>query len=268
MPSNEQRREAAKRKLERQLARRAEKAKRRRTIAVGTTIVVVVAAVAGVFYFTRTGGDKQAAAAQKPMCEYTPTKKQDAPESVEPPKDGPAPSQGTVPASVQTGQGTIDLTLDRNKAPCAVQSFVHLTKANFFDDTDCHRLTTGAALKVLQCGDPTGTGRGGPGYKFADELPKHLEPAPKKFQNPQSGKKSVVYPRGTLAMANSGPDTNGSQFFMVYEDSYLPPNYTAFGRISEQGLKVLDKVAAQGVKPGTKSKPKLPVHIEQATVKA
>ncbi len=284
MPSNEQRRQAAKNKLERKLAQREQKARRRRITAVSTTIVVVVAAVVGVFYFTHTSSDEKASGDPDPAakadsaartqptsgpCHYTPTPKQDSPKSVGLPKDPkPTPAQGTVPVSVRTNQGAIDLTLDRGEAPCTVQSFVHLAKSEFFDGTNCHRLTTGRALKVLQCGDPTGTGKGGPGYKFADELPKNLETAPEKFQSPRAEKKSAVYPRGTLAMANSGPDTNGSQFFMVYEKSYLPPNYTVFGHISEQGLQVLDKVAAQGVKPGTKSEPKLPVTIERATVEA
>lgn len=281
MPSNEQRRQAAKRKLDRQLARRAERARRRRTIAVSTTVVVVVAVVAGVFYFTRTGGSETEAAAQPPTptptpaeqpeptsgpCHYTPTPQQPAAKPVDLPKDpSPTPAEGTVPVNVQTSQGDIGLTLDRAKAPCTVQSFVHLAESNFFDDTSCHRLTTGKALQVLQCGDPTGKGTGGPGYKFEDELPENLEPAPEKFQSKKGTTR--IYPRGTLAMANSGPDTNGSQFFMVYEDSYLPPKYTVFGSISEQGLKVLDKVASEGTEPGG-TKPKLPVRIKQVAIEA
>ncbi len=283
MPSNEQRRQAAKRKLERQLARRAERARRRKTVAVATTIAVVVAAVVGIFYLTRTGSKDTANAASPPKpsassqnaapakatsgpCHYTPTQ-QPAAKPVELPEDpSPTPSRGTVQATLATNQGEIGLTLNRAKAPCTVQSFVHLAEANFYDDSPCHRLTTSQALQVLQCGDPTGKGTGGPGYSFDDELPKNLAPAPEQFQGPKGNTK--IYPRGTLAMANSGPDTNGSQFFLVYEDSYLPPNYTVFGRISEQGLKVLDKVAAAGVEPGTKSKPKMPVTIKDVAVEA
>jgi peptidyl-prolyl cis-trans isomerase B (cyclophilin B) len=97
---------------------------------------------------------------------------------------------------------------------------------------------------VLQCGDPKGTGEGGPGYKFKDELPTNLPPAP----NDPTGAHRV-YARATLAMANAGPDTNGSQFFLVYADSFLRPNYSIFGTVSRTGLRTLDRVAAGGITP-------------------
>jgi peptidyl-prolyl cis-trans isomerase B (cyclophilin B) len=100
-------------------------------------------------------------------------------------------------------------------------------------------------LSVLQCGDPKGDGTGGPGYQFADEYPTDQYPA-----GDPALKQPVVYPRGTLAMANAGPGTNGSQFFMVYRDSLLPPAYTVFGTINQAGLAVLDKIAAGGVSGG------------------
>jgi peptidyl-prolyl cis-trans isomerase B (cyclophilin B) len=95
---------------------------------------------------------------------------------------------------------------------------------------------------VLQCGDPTGTGEGGPGYRYKDELPTDLLPAP---TDPTGARR--IYPRGTLAMANAGPDTNGSQFFLVYADSALRPNYTIFGTVHRAGLATLDRIAAGGV---------------------
>jgi peptidyl-prolyl cis-trans isomerase B (cyclophilin B) len=97
---------------------------------------------------------------------------------------------------------------------------------------------------VLQCGDPSGTGEGGPGYQFKDELPTNLPPAP----NDPSGLRKV-YARGTLAMANAGPNTNGSQFFIVYGDSALRPDYTIFGRVGSLGLATVDRVAAGGIAP-------------------
>ena len=95
------------------------------------------------------------------------------------------------------------------------------------------------------CGDPTGTGSGGPGYAYANEFPtdQYAESDP-------ALQEAVTYPRGTIAMANAGPDTNGSQFFLVYGDSQLPPNYTVFGTIDEAGLATLDKIAAAGVQGG------------------
>jgi len=141
----------------------------------------------------------------------------------------------------RTNQGPLPLTLDRAKAPCTVQSFVHLARWRFYDRTTCHRLTTYPTLQVLQCGDPTGTGEGGPGYSYKDELPVGLPPAP---TDPTGARK--VYARGVLAMANAGPDTNGSQFFVVYGDSALRPDYSIFGTVNGVGLSTLDRIAAGG----------------------
>ncbi|MBB5152804.1 peptidylprolyl isomerase [Saccharopolyspora phatthalungensis] len=274
MPSNEQRRQAAKRKLERQLQRRAEQAKRRRVITASATIVVVIAVVGGVFYFTRNGSDSarqqapQAQAGTGGPCAYAKTGEPAAKPVDVPPDPTPTPANGTENLTFRTSQGAIPVTLDHAKAPCTVQSFDHLVRAGYFDSTDCHRLTTGEGLKVLQCGDPSGTGSGGPGYSIKDEPPAGLAPAPSPYD--QGG--SVVYPRGTLAMAKSSqPNSGGSQFFMVYQDSYLPPNYTVFGTVSPEGLAVLDKVAAAGVQPVNgqdDGSPKLPVKIESAAAPA
>lgn len=178
-------------------------------------------------------------------CQYTVTPDEPPARPVPLPRD-PAhtPDRGKVKVDVQTNQGKLPLTLDRAAAPCTVQSFVHLAKWRFYDRTTCHRLTTYPTLEVLQCGDPSGTGEGGPGYRYKDELPVDLAPAP----NDPTGERKI-YPRGTLAMANAGPDTNGSQFFLVYGNAYLRPNYTIFGTIGADGLATLDKVAAEGVAP-------------------
>ena len=150
-----------------------------------------------------------------------------------------------------TNQGLIPMQLNRAEAPCTVQSFLHLLTSGFYDDTICHRLTTYPTLSVLQCGDPSGTGEGGPGYQFRDELPTNLPVWP---GDPADSPRRV-YARGTLAMANAGPDTNGSQFFLVYKDSRLRPNYTIFGRILPVGLRTLDRIAAGGVDPNDPGAP-------------
>ena len=170
-----------------------------------------------------------------------------------PPRSGPVPREpATVAASMATDQGNIGLNLANGQAPCTVNNFASLAQQGYFDGTTCHRLTTGS-LAVLQCGDPTGTGTGGPGYQFADEYP---------VTQTNGNLDPVSYPRGTLAMANSGPDTNGSQFFLVYGDSQLPPGYTVFGTIDATGLATLDKIAAGGVAGGgSDGKPAVPVTI-------
>ncbi|WP_123029151.1 peptidylprolyl isomerase [Mycolicibacterium stellerae] len=180
-------------------------------------------------------------------------------------KPNRAPRSGRVPtdpaqvsASMSTNRGDIGIQLDNGKAPCTVNSFASLAQQGYFDGTTCHRLTTSPQLGVLQCGDPSGTGTGGPGYRFANEYPTNQY----RLSDPAL-KTPVMYPRGTLAMANAGSGTNGSQFFCVYADSMLPPTYTAFGTIDATGLATLDKVAAAGVDgAGEDGKPAMGVTIE------
>jgi peptidyl-prolyl cis-trans isomerase B (cyclophilin B) len=161
-----------------------------------------------------------------------------------PPDPRRTPDRGTVRVTLRTNQGPIGLTLDREQAPCTVQSFLHLVRKRFYDRTPCHRLTAYPTLTVLQCGDPSGTGEGGPGYRYRDELPTDLPPAP---TDPTGVRR--LYARGTLAMANAGPDTNGSQFFLVQADSALRPNYTVFGQVDAAGLATLDRISAGGIAP-------------------
>lgn len=171
-----------------------------------------------------------------------------AKEGIQLPPSEPTVS-GEVSATVTTSVGDLALTLDADAAPCAVNSFVSLAEQGYFDDTTCHRLTV-TGIYVLQCGDPSATGRGGPGYSFADEL---------------TG--SEQYEAGTLAMANAGPNTNGSQFFMVYESApgALGASYTSFGTFDEASLTILRNVAATGVAADGMT-PVTAVNIESVTV--
>jgi peptidyl-prolyl cis-trans isomerase B (cyclophilin B) len=150
----------------------------------------------------------------------------------------------TYTVTVETSLGSYTAKLDATKAPKTVNNFVYLALYHYFDNTPCHRVITGF---VIQCGDPTGTGTGGPGYEFADELPAAGE-----------------YKLGSLAMANSGADTNGSQFFVISGDSgiALPPQYSLFGQVTS-GLDVVAKLDAAGSPGGT---PTTPVTITKVTV--
>ena len=126
----------------------------------------------------------------------------------------------TYTAVVETNEGSFTIELDPARAPGTVNNFVNLARFEYFDDTECHRAIPNF---VVQCGDPTATGTGGPGYSFADELPEAGE-----------------YEIGSIAMANSGPNTNGSQFFVITgsDGAALPPNYTLFGQVTD-GLDVV-----------------------------
>jgi peptidyl-prolyl cis-trans isomerase B (cyclophilin B) len=160
--------------------------------------------------------------------------------------------QAGYQATIHTNRGNIVISLLNSKATCTVNSFVYLAAKNYFSNTHCHRLTT-IGPYVLQCGDPTGTGTGGPGYKFADE-----------------NLAGAKYTAGTVAMANSGPGTNGSQFFLVYKNSLsLPASYTPFGTIVS-GLNIIQKVAQAGSDNSNGSgdgHPKEKVEIESVTIK-
>jgi len=289
VPTNEQRRATAKRKLERQLERRAAKEHKRRIYTiVGSSVaalIVIGAIVATVVITNRDSGSQTASAAtstatsatsaapsapgQLPAfaapanlganCQYPPSTGEKASKQNNPPRTGKVPTDPPqVSASMTTNQGNIGLQLDNAKSPCTVNSFASLAQQGFFNGTPCHRLTTSEGLAVLQCGDPTGQGTGGPGYQFDNEYPTNqFQPDDPKLQEP------VVYPRGTLAMANAGPGTNGSQFFLVYKDSELPPNYTVFGTIDQTGLATLDKIAAAGTADGSQDgKPKDDVQVK------
>jgi len=261
--SSKRERELARMRAERQAARRqavqARRRQRNATVASVAAVVVVLALVVGAVLLLRGGSKKPpvaAAVTPPPIATASASPSAAKPGTCTYTKSGTASKQlgGKLPPTsgveqtkpvteqILTSQGEIDVKLLTAKAPCTVNNFTALAAFHFFDATPCHRLTT-QGIFVLQCGDPSGTGSGGPGWKFNDE-----------------NLKGATYPRGTLAMANSGPDTNGSQFFLVYKDSQLPPSYTPFGTITK-GLNVLDKVAAGGSIPAGDGKPKVAVRI-------
>lgn len=148
-----------------------------------------------------------------------------------------ASTEGTLVATMEMAAGNVTLSFPRGSAPCAVNSFESLVLQGFYDETRCHRLVD-QGIFILQCGDPTATGRGGPGYHYADEL---------------SGQET--YPRGTVAMANAGADTNGSQFFICWEDTPLPASYVVLGTVDEESLVTIGKIASQGVDAGDQTSP-------------
>ncbi|WP_369221754.1 peptidylprolyl isomerase [Streptomyces sp. R39] len=157
--------------------------------------------------------------------------------------------------TLATTCGDIGIALKTSAAPHTVNSFDFLASKGYFDHSKCHRLTTNG-IYVLQCGDPTGTGSGGPGYTIPDENLK------------DKSLKGGVYPAGTVAMANTGQKhTGGSQFFLVYQDSQLPASYTPFGTVDAAGLKILKKIAAAGENTGQgDGAPNATVVINKATV--
>ncbi|QXJ20088.1 peptidylprolyl isomerase [Actinomadura graeca] len=243
MAGKDRKKQLARQRYERQEQRRqAEAARARRLKIIGSVAGVVVIAGGGTATAMVIGKDDNAGG----RCTYKPAQADGAPKNLgKPPKD-PA-YKGMVTATVKTNEGDVVMSLDGGKAPCTVNSFAFLAGKNFFDNSPCHRLTSGG-LNVLQCGDPKGTGMGGPGYQYANE-------------NTAGAK----YLKGTLAMANSGVDTNGSQFFMVYGDSQLQPDYTVFGKITK-GMDVLEKIAKGGSDPKGDGKPKKKVTIQDVTI--
>lgn len=235
------------------------KKRRVRDNVIAGIVVAVVLALAVVLQLTYfTGGPGKPVASPKASATATPT----------PAATGQ--NQGDVPskslAGGRTWTGALDIngislgvSLDGAKAPQAVSSMISLTKKKFFDGTACHRLTTGATFKVLQCGDPKGDGTGGPGYSFGP-----IENAP------SDGK----YAAGTIAMARQSGNaySNGSQFFIVYGDTTIPNDsaggYTVIGKVTSGLDKLVSEVADKGVQGGADDgKPVVTPKIESFTLK-
>ncbi len=277
MGKKERQRRLAREHMLRQQARRAERARRTRQITMISVVCLVVVGlgVGGFFLFgqptTTSSAAASATASASPSgtSAATPAPSATPALAAEPAKSCSYPAAGTAArhvghppakpdwrasyqATIHTNRGDVVIDLLNSKATCTVNSFVYLAGQKFFNNTPCHRLTTVSPLYVLQCGDPTGTGRGGPGYKFNDE-----------------NLAGAKYTAGTVAMANSGPDTNGSQFFLVYRNSTLAASYTPFGKVVK-GLGIIQNVAKAGSDNANgqgDGHPKEKVVIESVTIK-
>lgn len=276
--SNRREREIARAKFERQQARRAEReatAKSRQRIVAIVVVAALVIAGGGWAVFSLLGGSDDATTANQTgetneidqavtdladdvqagdpivdLCaEPVPVRADDL--SFDAAPDPGSATAGSLTLSTNCGDIVIDLLAD--DAPATVASIAFLSDTGFYNATACHRLTT-AGIFVVQCGDPAGNGTGGPGYQIPDEnLPAEGE---------------ANYPAGTVAMANAGPGTSGSQFFLVYEDTTLPSGYTIWGQIT-QGLDIIQAVAGAGTADGGgDGLPAQPLVIESATVSA
>jgi peptidyl-prolyl cis-trans isomerase B (cyclophilin B) len=265
--SKRRERELARQRYERQQARREaarhRSRRRQQVIASAVSVLVVVGGVA--FLSTQLGGkDKEnvsakASASPSPSASAAPTPKpcaytkQGAPSKPVPlPTFDAKAAAEPYTATIKTSRGDVTVQMLTDKAPCATYSFRWLAEHNFFDKTPCPRVTSDPTFGVLQCGDPTGTTGGGPGYVF-----------------PNENLAGAKYTAGTLAMANSGQDpSNGSQFFIVYKDTQLPPSYTPFGRVTK-GLDVVTKVGNGGNDNSNQAgggKPKLPIGIQDVVI--
>jgi peptidyl-prolyl cis-trans isomerase B (cyclophilin B) len=280
--SNRDRQRAnARARLERDMAdRAAHNRKRRRTqtvVAVGAGSLVIILGAAWLVVALGSGGKKKTASAGasssasaapthcvwNPLIDPSASPKPSLPAEAKdvgtPPTTG-EPRTGTQLMTITTNLGAIKISVETGKAPCAAASFTYLAGKKFFDNTKCHRMVT-SGIYVLQCGDPTATGKGGPTYRFAEEnLPTDRRP---------------TYPEGAVALAKTqNPATSGSQFFIVYKDSeQLPADYTILGHVTE-GLDIIKKVAEAGVVPAADAQsagdgaPKTEVKILSLTVAA
>ena len=233
------------------------------TIVVGIGLVVGIAALGGAFSSEESSSEASVEAGDASAENTSASETETSEPSVEcPPADGSANQQqsfdnappicidadASYSAEIVTNKGTLVVELDQSRAPLAVNNFVTLARYHYFDNTECHRIIPGF---MAQCGDPTATGTGGPGYRFADELPEAGE-----------------YQIGSLAMANSGPDTNGSQFFIISGATgvNLPPNYTLFGQVTEGLDSTLPALDAAGNPESNGVPPLEQVIIESVTI--
>jgi peptidyl-prolyl cis-trans isomerase B (cyclophilin B) len=278
--SKERQRQRARERHERQREERRQRQQQlRKRLSIGAVVVLVLGLAAGLA-LVFVGGSTPAAKS-KPKATASASATSSASSVAEPahhctytttgsgkpsmPTASPDYNAGYT-ATINTNLGKIGITLLNSKATCTVNSFAHLAATNFFNNTQCWRVDNSNGIYMLQCGDPTATatsklscssstlGAGGPGYQFADE-----------------NLKGATYPAGTVAMANGGANTNGSQFFLVFKNTSLSPSYTPFGKITS-GLDILQKVAKAGTSCSLSASvgggvPKEKVIINSVTVK-
>lgn len=280
MSGKDRQKQLAREHYERQLRRRTERearAKRNAIIGTGAGVVVVVGGVIAATALLGSDDSSSATAEPAPSSSPSQTTPQAQPAAFDPARGtcgyaadtggAPAKNVGLPPSKVdttpktmtlKTNRGDIVIKVSAKKTPCTVNSFAFLARQKYFNGSRCHRLGSDR-FPVLQCGDPLAKadgrsqtdGQGGPGYRFVNE-----------------NLKGAKYTRGVVAMANSGPDTNGSQFFIVYGNAPLGPDYTPFGTVTT-GLEIIDKVNKAGViTPGSDGTgaPKETVEIKDVTM--
>ncbi|MGA8465163.1 MAG: peptidylprolyl isomerase [Trebonia sp.] len=276
--SRERQRQRARERHERQREeRRQRQSQLRKRLSIGAIVVLVLGLVAGLS-LVFVGGSTPAAKS-KPKATASASATSSAAAVAEPAHHCTYTSNGSgkpslptaspdynasYTAAINTNLGKIGISLLNSKATCTVNSFAHLAATNFFNNTQCWRVSNSSGLYLLQCGDPNATaksklscssstlGSGGPGYQFADE-----------------NLTGATYPAGTVAMANGGANTNGSQFFLVFKSTTLPASYTPFGKITS-GLDILQNVAKAGTSCTIQAGggvPKEKVIINSVTVK-
>jgi len=258
--SSKREKELARAKWERQQIRRTQRAQRETVIKRGSFVVVAVLAMVALVISNRSTSVPTAS----PLQTSTPSMSQNSGGtagcrqtsalSTEKMTYNAAPTASNSAHTLNLGTscGSIQIALDP-KAPKTTTIMSNLASAKYFDMTTCHRLTTNGYY-VLQCGDRTATGTGSPGFTFADE----------NLPTVAASNTPFTYAPGTVAMANSGPNTNGSQFFIVYRNSPLPPSYSIWGHVV-RGLDVVKRIASAGVAGGgTDGKPNANVVIERA----
>ena len=254
MPTNQQRRDAAKRKLERQLQRREaqDRARRQRLVIIGVVAAVLVISGGVWLFVSRDSGSDTASdasstdtASSEPAAPETPCSYPaygTAAKEVSPPGNLEPLNSGTVDSTIVLNGQDVPVSAEPGTRAVRGQLVPVAGLAGLLRQHRLHRLTVSEQLNILQCGDPTGQGNGGPGYTFATEAAT-----------------DATYPVGTVALANAGADTSGSQFFIVYGATTLPASYTILGTVTGEGMKVVDEIAAQGVQNGAQDGPPVAV---------